>query len=149
MKFDGLVEVPWYSPWNRSITVSTPRYLSAEKYSSVCGIGVRRSSSPVISRVGVVTLPTYIRDDWRNHCSGFSQNGASKKLYVKYGMSVVPAMLIQSITGQRTAAAAKRFVCPMTQLDSTPPPEQPPTYMRVVSTLPRPIAASTPAIRSS
>ncbi len=49
-------------------------------------------------------------------------------------MSVWPAMLIQSMTGQRTAAAAKRLVCPITQLESTPPPEHPPTYMRVVST---------------
>src|SRR2546425_8094304 len=32
--------------------------------------------------------------------------------------------LIQSITGQRTAAAAKRLVCPITQLESTPPPER-------------------------
>ena len=64
-------------------------------------------------------------------------------------MSVCPAMLIQSITGQRTAAAAKRWVCPITQLDSTPPPEHPDTYMCVVSAKPRAITASTPAIRSS
>jgi hypothetical protein len=42
-------------------------------------------------------------------------------------------MLIQSITGQRTAAAAKRSVLPITQLERTPPPLQPDTYMRVVS----------------
>ena len=42
-------------------------------------------------------------------------------------------MLIQSITGQRTAAAAKRSVWPITQLESTPPPLQPDTYMRAVS----------------
>jgi hypothetical protein len=42
-------------------------------------------------------------------------------------------MLSQSMTGQRTAAAAKRSVCPMTQLESTPPPLQPDTYMRDVS----------------
>ena len=64
-------------------------------------------------------------------------------------MSVCPAMLIQSITGQRTAAAANRPVWPMTQLESTPPPEHPETYMRVVSTYPLPITASTPAMRSS
>ena len=32
--------MPWYSPSNRSNAVGTPRILSAEKYSSVCGIGV-------------------------------------------------------------------------------------------------------------
>ena len=47
--------------------------------------------------------------------------------------SVSPAMLTQSITGQRTAAAANRVVWPITQLDSTPPPEHPATYMRCVS----------------
>ena len=41
-------------------------------------------------------------------------------------MSVWPAKLSQLITGQRTAAAAKRSVWPITQLESTPPPEQPP-----------------------
>ena len=48
-------------------------------------------------------------------------------------MSVWPAMLSQSMTGQRTAAAANRSVWPMTQLESTPPPLQPDTYMRDVS----------------
>src|SRR6266853_2082432 len=139
MKFEGLEPVPWNSPANRSNTVGTCRTFSAAKYSSDCGIGVRRSSSPVISIVGVVTLPTYISDECASHWSGLSQNGASKKLYVNSGMSVSPAMLIQSITGQRTAAAAKRVVCPITQLDKTPPPEHPDTYMRCVSTYPRPI----------
>src|ERR1041385_5176421 len=149
MKFDGFEPVPWYAPLNRSIVVGTPRILRAAKYSSVWGIGVRRSSSPVITRVGVVTCPTYIREECASHSSGFSQNGSRKKLNVNNGMSACPAMLIQLITGQRTAAAANRLVCPITQLDSTPPPEHPPTYIRVVSTNPRPITASTPAIRSS
>src|SRR5574341_59290 len=123
------------------MVAGTPRYFSAAKYSSVWGIGVRRSSSPVMSRVGVVTFLTYMRDDWCSHCSGFSQNGASKKLKVNSGMSVCPAMLIQLITGHRTAAAAKRLVCPITQLESTPPPLHPPTYIRVVSTYPLAITA--------
>ena len=110
---------------------------------------MRRSSSPVISSVGVVTRPTYMSEECASHSSGLSQNGSWKKLYVKSGMSVSPAIEIQSITGQRTAAAAKRVVCPITQLDSTPPPEHPDTYIRVVSTKPRPITASTPAMRSS
>ena len=58
-------------------------------------------------------------------------------------------MLSQSITGQRTAAAAKRSVWPITQLESTPPPLQPETSMRVVSMKPLATVASTPAIRSS
>jgi hypothetical protein len=77
--------------------------------------------------VGVVTLPTYMSDDCLSHCSGASRNGLSKKLLTKSGMSVVPAMLSQLVTGQRTAAPAKRVVWPMTQLESTPPPLHPAT----------------------
>src|SRR5213592_4496087 len=104
---------------------------------------------PVISSVGVVTLPTVISDECASQSLGSSQNGFLKKLYVNSGMLVWPAMLIQSITGQRTAAAAKRSVLPMTQLESTPPPLQPDTYIRDVSTYPFPTTVSTPAIRSS
>ena len=77
---DGFDPVPWYSPANRSSTVGTWRIRSAEKYSSVWGIGVRMSRSPVISIVGVRTLPTYISDDCRSQGAGSSQNGLSKKL---------------------------------------------------------------------
>ena len=80
MKFDGFEPVPWYSPLNRSIMVGTPRYLSAAKNCSVCGIGVRRSSSPVIRSVGVVTRPAYISDECASHSSGLSQNAWWKKL---------------------------------------------------------------------
>src|SRR5262244_2188701 len=97
-------------------------------------MGVRRSSTPVINSVGVVTLPTDIRDECASQSLGSSQNGFLKKLYVKSGTSVCPAMLIQSITGHRTAAAANRSVWPITQLESTPPPLHPDTYMRDVST---------------
>src|SRR2546422_917188 len=114
MKFDGFDPVPWYSPLKRSSVV-------------------RRSRPPVIRSVGVVPRPTYIRDECASHSSGLSQNGWRKKLNVNKGISVCPAMPIQSVTGQRTAAAAKRLVCPITQLDRTPPPEHPPTNIRVVS----------------
>ena len=87
-----------------------------------------------MTSVGVVTLPTYMSGEYLSHGAGSSQNGFAKKLYVKSGTSVWPAMLIQFVTGHRTAAPANRFVCPMTQLESTPPPLQPPTYIRVVST---------------
>ena len=87
----------------------------------------------IITSVGVVTLPTCISEECSSHFVGSSQNGFAKKLYVKSGMSVVPAMLIQFVTGQRTAAAAKRLLWPITQLDSTPPPEQPPTNIRLSS----------------
>src|SRR5438270_11254694 len=102
-----------------------------------------------MTTVGVVTFPTYMSDDCLSQGVGSSQNGLSKKLYVNSGTSVSPAKLSQSITGHRTAAAAKRFVWPMTQLESTPPPEQPPTYMLCVSTYPRATRVSTPAMRSS
>src|SRR5664279_4071446 len=107
------------------------------------------SRSPVISSVGVVTLPTYMSGEYLSHAVGSSQNGLSNHCLVKSGISVSPRKESQSITGQRTAAAAKRVVCPIVQLDSTPPPLQPPTYIRVVSTHPRPITSLTPSIRSS
>src|SRR5450755_1507696 len=108
-------------------------------------MGVRRSSSPVMMSVGVFTLPTCIRDDCSSQSVGSSQNGFLKNRYVKNGTSVSPAMLIQSITGQRTAAAAKRFVWEIIQLDRTPPPLQPDTYSRDSSTMPFLSTASTPA----
>src|SRR5258706_12084542 len=102
-----------------------------------------------MSGVGVFIWRRVIGDEGASQSDGSSQNGFLKKLYVKSGMSVCPAILIQSITGQRTAAAAKRSVLPMTQLESTPPPLQPETYMRDVSMYPLPTTVSTPAIRSS
>ena len=63
-----------------------------------------------MSSVGVVTLPTDISEECDSHSCGSSQNGFLKKLNVNNGISVWPAILIQSITGQRTAAAAKRSV---------------------------------------
>src|ERR1041385_6813808 len=100
MKFDGFEPVPWYSPLNRSIVVGTPRILRAAKYSSVWGIGVRRSSSRVIKGVGVVTRPTCIREECASHSSGFSQNGSRKKLNVNNGMSVCPAMRSEEHTSE-------------------------------------------------
>src|SRR5437016_4455653 len=99
-------------------------------------MGVRRSRTPVMSSVGVVTLPTDMIDECDSQSVGSSQNGFLKKLRVNSGISVLPVMLSQSITGHRTAAAANRFVCPITQLESTPPPLHPDTYMRDVSTKP-------------
>src|SRR5579863_7750557 len=99
-------------------------------------MGVRRSSSPVMISVGVVTFLTYMSEDSLSHASGSSQYGLSNQANVKSGMSVSPAMLIQSMTGHRTAAAANRVVCPITQLESTPPPLHPPTNMRLVSMYP-------------
>src|SRR5258708_17417133 len=93
MKFEGFEPVPWNSPENRSNTAGTCRTFSAAKYSSDCGIGVRRSNSPVISIVGVVTLPTYISDECANHWSGLSQKRASKKLSVNHRKSVSPLTL--------------------------------------------------------
>jgi len=65
-----------------------------------------------MSRVGVVTFPTCIIEDCSSHRDGSSQKGCLKKLIVKKGMSVWPNMLIQLITGHRTAAAAKRSCVP-------------------------------------
>ena len=50
--------------------------------------------------------------------SGYGQDGP---------LARVPGhdLVIQSMTGARTAAAAKRSLCPMVQLDSTPPPDTP------------------------
>jgi DNA-binding NtrC family response regulator len=149
IQLEGRDPVPWYSPAKRSSVVGTPRIFSAAKYSSDCGMGVRRSSSPVMISVGVFTLPTYIRGDCFSQACGSSQKGLSKKFAVNSGTSVWPAKLNQLITGQRTAAARKRSVWPITQLVSTPPPLHPPTKRLAGSTYPLAITASTPAIRSS
>ncbi len=70
----------------------------------------------------------------RRRCSlGSSQNGLAKLRY-QLGESVVPTKLIQLVTGQLELAAAKRSVCPTIHAVRTPPPEQPKTYMRLVST---------------
>src|SRR5262245_32375507 len=127
MKLDGFDPVPWYSSLKRSMTAGTPSDLSAAKYSSDCPIGVRRSSSPVMSSVGVLTLFTYMSGECSSHGRGSSQNGGVKRLNPHDAMSVVPAKLIQSVTGARTAAAANRSVWPMIQLESTPPPLTPVT----------------------
>src|SRR3989442_15270112 len=105
MKFDGFDPVPWYSPLKRSSVVGTRRILSAAKYASVCGVGVRRSSSPVIRSVGVVTRPTYIRDECASHSSGLSQNSWRKKLKVNKGISDSPALTIHPVYRHPTAAA--------------------------------------------
>src|ERR1700759_3085317 len=102
-----------------------------------------------MSKVGGFTFPTCINEDSSSQSEGSSQYGFLKKRYVKNGTSVSPAMLIQSITGQRTAAAAKRFVWVIIQLDKTPPPLQPDTYMRASSTLPCFSTVSTADIKSS
>ena len=91
------------------------------------------SNTPVMSSVGVLTFPTYISGDCLSQGAGSSQNGLSNHWVSNNGMSLSPWKLIQSITGQRTAAAAKRSVWPMVQLESTPPPLQPETNMFRVS----------------
>src|SRR5437867_12016546 len=108
------------------------RFRSAQKNSSVCGIGVRRSRMPVINIVGVFTLPTYMIGERRRYSLGSSQNGFSKFSY-QPEPSVWPTKLIQLITGQSDAAAAKRSVWPTVHAVSTPPPEQPNTTMFFVS----------------
>src|SRR6185312_12678339 len=84
----------------------------------------------------------------RRYSLGSSQNGFSKFPY-QLAPSVSPTKLIQSITGQSAAAAAKRSVWPTVHDVSTPPPEQPYTYKFFESMYPRPITVSTPAIKSS
>src|SRR5256885_15792019 len=111
-------------------------------------MGVRRSRMPVISIVGVFTFPTYMIGERRRYSLGSSQNGFSKFSY-QLAPSVRPTKLIQLITGQSDAAAAKRSVCPTVHAVRTPPPEQPVTYRLFASMYPRPTTVSTPAIKSS
>src|SRR5256886_16418736 len=112
MKFDGFDPVPWYSPLKRSSVVGTRRILSAAKYASVCGIGVRRSSSPVIRSVGVVTRPTYIRDECASHSSGLSQHGWREKVHGEKGASGRPPMPVPAVTRAGTAPVAQRVAVP-------------------------------------
>ena len=90
-------------------------------------MGARRSFTPVISIVGVFTLPTYLSGE-RFQCSVMSSHGFFSKLLYQLGPSVLPTKLIQSITGQLADAAANWFVCPTIQAVSTPPPA--PTSIR-------------------
>src|SRR2546425_5455827 len=90
MKFDGFDPVPWYSPLKRSSVEGTRRILSAAKYASVCGIGVRRSSSPVIRSVGVVTRPTYIKEKGATPPPRFPQHRAGEKENGKKGIGLSP-----------------------------------------------------------
>src|SRR5688572_20727689 len=101
-----------------------------------------------MSIVGVFTLPTYMIGE-RRRCSLGSCHGNFSKLWYQLAPSVVPTKLIQFVTGQFALAAAKRSVCPTIHDVSTPPPEQPYTNMLRVSTYPRPMTVSTPALRSS
>src|ERR1700735_821836 len=100
MKFVGFCPpVPWYSLSKRSSVVGTCRILRATKYSSLCGIGVRRSSSPVMMSVGVVTFLTYMSGDSLSQAWGSSQNGLSNHPHVKSGVYALSALLHQSLTG--------------------------------------------------
>ena len=72
-------------------------------------MGVRRSFSPVMSMVGVVTLPTYMIGE-RRRCSDGSSHGKCSKLRYQVAPSVVPTNENQFVTGQFADAAAKRFV---------------------------------------
>ena len=56
---------------------------------------------------------------------GSSQKGTSNHSNVQAGMSVVPTIEIQFVTGQSDAAAANLSSCPTTQAVRTPPPLQP------------------------
>ena len=72
-------------------------------------MGVRRSFTPVISMVGVFTLPTYMSGE-RLRCSLGSSQGYFSKLLYHDAPSVVPTKLIQLMTGHIETAAAKRSV---------------------------------------
>ena len=63
--------------------------------------------------------------DLSNQLVGSSQKGTSNHLKVQAGISVVPTIDIQFVTGHRDAAAANLSSCPITQAVRTPPPLQP------------------------
>ena len=62
--------------------------------------------------------------------------GEAGEVPVPADPAVVPTRESQFTTGQLADAAAKRSVCPTTQAVSTPPPEQPYTYIRDVVDVP-------------
>ena len=91
-------------------------------------IGVRQSSSPVISIVGVFTAPTYWIGE-RFMYSWASSHGLAANQYnaANDGRSDVSIQLYQLVTGYRLAAARNRSVRLIIQQVSTPPPEPPVT----------------------
>src|SRR5215470_2263303 len=112
-------------------------------------MGVRKSSSPVASRVGVVTLSKYDKTERFTYSSDFSHGGPENQYSVpKDGRSEVSAQLYQLITGYKLAAARKRVVRSIIQHVSTPPPEPPVTNRLSGSTYPLAITASTPEFKS-
>ena len=60
-----------------------------------------------MSMVGVLTFPTYMREE-RLRCSLGSSQGRLAKLRYQPGLSVVPTKESQLVTGQLADAAAKR-----------------------------------------
>ena len=83
------------------------------------------SSTPVIKRVGVLIWPVRIMGDLSNQFVGSSQKGTSNHSKVQAGMSVVPTMDIQLVTGQSDAAAANLLSWATTHAVKIPPPLQP------------------------
>src|SRR5579871_88371 len=91
-------------------------------------MGVRKSSSPVANRVGVVTLSTYESTDRFTYSSDYSPGGPENQYSVPNdGRSEVNAQLYQLITGYKLAAARKRVLRSIIQQVSTPPPDPPVT----------------------
>src|SRR3954463_11055686 len=130
-------ESSWVSPGKRTITVGLCRYLSALNICSPPSAGgVRMSDSPSMSISGVVMFVTYVIGDSSLNCSGFSHGAPENQVGLNRVKSAEYQKPVQSAIERCETAAANRWVCPMIQFVSTPPPLPPVTPVRVESTYP-------------
>src|SRR5580704_388337 len=96
-------------------------------------MGVRKSASPVMRRVGVLILETRLVSERCMYWSVLSQGLPGNQYFAVQGMSLVSTKLYQLMTGYRHAAARKRSVCSMVHAVRTPPPLPPETKRLFVS----------------
>ena len=91
-----------------------------------------------MNNVGVLMYPVLMIGDLSSQLVGSSQKGTSNHSKVHAGISVVPTIDIQLVTGQSDAAAANLSSWPTTHAVNTPPPLQPWTYILLSSIKPLP-----------
>src|SRR5262245_54954964 len=102
------------SPGKRTMTVGTFRYFSARNIISPPSLGgVRKSSSPSMNIVGVLTLATWVIGERAVKSAGSSHGALRNHDAVYCVKSAVYQKPDQSAIERIDTAAAKRLVCVM------------------------------------
>src|SRR6478752_6672685 len=119
------------SPGTRTITVGTFKYFNARNMISPPSAGgVLRSSSPSMNIVGVLTFAICVIGDRAAKSAGSSHGALRNHDGVYCVKSAVYQKPDQSAIERIDTAAAKRVVCVIVQLVSSPPPLPPVTPSR-------------------